>query len=93
MSDAQSTAPTPAVGFTADDVARFKQAIATTGNVAGVTYDDGKAVRYMPVAEALALLGRMEADVRAAVSAAAPPVLDPLRRPVRRFVGVMRSGY
>ncbi len=93
MSDTQGTVPTPATGWTADDVARFKQAIATTGNVAGVTYDDGKAVRYYPAAEALALLARMEADVRAAVSLTAPLIVDPLRRPVRRFVGYMRSGY
>ncbi len=93
MSDAQSTAPTPAVGFTADDVARFKAAVAATGNVAGVTYDDGKAVRYYPAAEALALLARMEDDVRAATNAAATGIVDPLRRPVRRFVGYMRPRY
>lgn len=93
MSDTQSTAPAPASGFTADDVARMKAAIAATGNVAGVTYDDGKAVRYYPAAEALALLARMEADVRAATAAVTPGVVDPLRRPVRRFVGYMRPGY
>ena len=80
-------------GWTAADVALLKQAIAASGNVAQVTYDDGKAVRYLPVAEALALLARMEDDVRVAVSAAALPTLDPLRRPVRRFVAYMRPGY
>lgn len=89
MSDTQA----PAAGWTADDIARLKQAIAVTGNVQSVTYDDGKQVRYLPVAEALALLGRMEADVRAAVSLAAPVIVDPLRRPVRRFVGYMRAPY
>lgn len=93
MSDTQATPATAPSGWTADDIARLKQAIATTGNVQSVTYDDGKQVRYLPVAEALALLGRMEADVRAAVSAAASPIVDPLRRPVRMFRGYMRSGY
>lgn len=91
MSDTQ---PAPPAGWTPDDVARLKQAIATTGNVQSVTYDDGKQVRYLPVAEALALLARMEDDVRVATSAAAlPGIVDPLRRPVRRFVGYMRAGY
>lgn len=93
MSDTQTTAPTPPAGWTADDVARLKGAIAATGNVQSVTYDNGKQVRYYPAAEALALLARMEADVRAAAGAAATDIVDPLRRPVRRFVGVMRSGY
>lgn len=89
MSDTQA----PAAGWTAEDVATLKRAIASAGNVSVVGYDDGKQVRYVPVAEALALLARMEADVRAAVAATASPVLDPLRRPVRRFVGYMRAPY
>lgn len=91
MSETQ--APAEPVGFTPADVAALKRAIATTGNVAGCTFDDGKAVRYYTAGEALALLARMEADVRAAEAAVTPPVLDPLRRPVRRFVGYMRPGY
>lgn len=81
-------------GWTAADVALLKQAIAQSGNVQSVTYDDGKQVRYLPVSEALALLARMEDDVRVAVSAAAVPgIVEPWRRPVRRFVGYMRAGY
>ena len=94
MSDAQAT-PAPALtGWTPDDIARLKQAIATTGNVQSVTFDDGKQVRYLPTSEALALLARMEHDVRAAVAVAVSPLLlDPLHRPRRRFVAYMRPGY
>lgn len=93
MSGTQITT-VPAAGWTPADVVALKQAIAASGNVQSVTYDDGKQVRYLPVAEALALLARMEDDVRVAGSAAAlPGIVDPMHRPVRRFVGYMRAGY
>ena len=85
--------PVEPTGFTPADVAALKRAIAASGNVAGVTFDDGKAVRYYPAAEALALLARMEADVRAAAGSVVSPVVDPLHRPRRRFVAYMRPGY
>lgn len=91
MSETQATSA--GAGWTPDDIARLKQAIATTGNVQSVTFDDGKQVRYLPVAEALALLARMEGDVRAAVSLTGPLIVDPLHRPRRRFVGYMRAPY
>lgn len=91
MSETQSQGAAPA-GWTADDVARLKAGIAAAGNAQSVTYSDGAGVRYMPVGEALALLARMEADVRAA-AVPGSAIVDPLRRPVRRFVGFMRAGY
>lgn len=91
MSDTQ--APAEVIGWTLADVIRFQRILADTGNVSGVTFDDGKGVRYYSIPEALALYDRMVAHVRAETAAVTPPVLDPLRRPVRRFVGYMRPGY
>lgn len=95
MSDTQDTTATPnaPTGWTQDDVNRLKTSIAAAGNAQSVTYSDGAQVRYLPVGEALALLARMEADVRAAVAVALPAVADPMRRRVRSFVGHLRSPY
>ncbi len=90
MSDTQNA---ELIGWTLADVIRFQRILADTGNVSGVTYDDGKGVRYYSIPEALALYDRMVAHVRAETAAAVASTMNPLYRPVRRFVGYMRAGY